>query len=119
VGYIPSDAKWYLAEIVEEFSFEGESENVVHTNMVLVRADSPDEAYERTIALGKEREMSYTNPEGTTVTVKFRGLRDLNVIHGELAHGTEIIWSRRKGMSEQDLMNWVSTREELGVFAAD
>jgi hypothetical protein len=43
MGYIPPGAEWYLAEIVEEFRIAGESENIVHTNLVLVRADSPDE----------------------------------------------------------------------------
>jgi hypothetical protein len=35
------DAEWYLAEIVEEFRIAGETQNIVHTNLVLVRADSP------------------------------------------------------------------------------
>ena len=117
MGYIPPDAKWYVAEIVEEFTFEGESENAVHTNLVLVRADSPDEAYEKAIDLGKENECSYQNPEGVAVRVRFRGLRDLNVIHGDLAHGTELIYGEQKGMSERDLAKWVTPKEQLGAFA--
>lgn len=81
MGYILPDAKWYLAEIVEEITVEGDSCHVVHTNTILVRADSPDEAYERSIAIGRESEQSYTNPKGKLVTTRFRGLRDLNVIH--------------------------------------
>jgi len=46
----------------------------------------------------------------------FRGLRDLNVIDGELGHGTELIYSKRVGMSESDLAQWVSSKEDLGVF---
>ena len=116
MGYIPPDSKWYLADIAEEFLIEGEPDNIVHTNLVLVRADSPEEAYQRALALGREGEMSYTNPDNKAVTVKFRGLRDLNVIHGELEHGTELIYDRRAGMSEQDLEDWVTRKEELGVF---
>ena len=42
-------------------------------------------------------EQSYKNPDGKCVTFRFRGLRDLNVVHGELEHGTEIIYSRKHG----------------------
>ncbi len=73
---IPSDAKWYLAEIVEEIRIESEPQNTVHTNTVLVRADSPEEAYQSALALGKEGEITYTNPDGKTVNVYFRGLPD-------------------------------------------
>ena len=45
MAFIPADAKWYLAEIVEQISVEGDPRSVIHTNLVLVRADSPDEAY--------------------------------------------------------------------------
>jgi hypothetical protein len=116
MAYIPTDAKWYLAEIVEEIRIESEPENIVHTNTVLVRADAPEEAYQSALALGREGEMTYTNPDGKTVRVYFRGLRDLNVIHGELEHGTELIYSRRTGISESDLARWVSAKEDLGVF---
>jgi hypothetical protein len=46
-GYIPKSAKWYLAEIVQQITVEGDSRNVVHTNLVLVRADSPEDAYQK------------------------------------------------------------------------
>ena len=107
MGYIPHDAKWYLADIVEEFRIEGESENIVHTNMILVRADSPEEAFAKSVALGEQSNIKYTNPLGRQVAVTFRGLRDLNVIHGELEHGTELIFSEQIGMSESELANWV------------
>lgn len=116
MAYIPADAKWYLAEIVEEFRIESEPENVVHTNTVLVRADSPEEAYEKAIALGKSGEMTYTNSDGKIVQVYFRGLRDLNVIHGELQHGTELIYDKQIGMSESDLTRWISAKNDLGIF---
>jgi hypothetical protein len=52
MGYIPEDAKWYLAEIVEEITVEEDSRNVVHRNLHLIRADSPEEAYRKAIELG-------------------------------------------------------------------
>jgi hypothetical protein len=116
MGYIPDDAKWYLAEIVEQITVEGDLRNVVHTNLVLVRADSPEEAYQKATELGTAGEQSYENPDGRRVTFRFRGLRDLNVIHDELEHGAELSYSEDLDMDDSAIAEWVTTKEELGVF---
>ena len=116
MGYIPKNAKWYLADIVQQITVEGDPRNVVHTNLVLVRADSPEEAYEKAIELGTAGEQSYENMDGKLVTFRFRGLRDLNVILGELQHGTELIYGENRDMDESAIQNWVTPKEELGVF---
>lgn len=54
MAYIPENAKWYVAELVEEITVVGEPLNVVHKNLVLVRAGSPQEAYDKALALGRE-----------------------------------------------------------------
>ena len=66
--------------------------------------------------MGKSGEMTYTNSDGKIVQVYFRGLRDLNVIHGELQHGTELIYDKQIGMSESDLTRWISAKNDLGIF---
>jgi hypothetical protein len=83
----------------------------------LVRADSPDEAYEKAMALGKRGNTKYRNPGGKTVTIRFRGLKELNVIHDELEHGSEIAFSRDVGVSEKRIKKWISSKRKLGVFA--
>jgi hypothetical protein len=84
MAYVPNDAKWYLAWLVLEIIVEDDPRNIVHINLMLIRADSPGEAYEKAIELGKESEISYENPDGKSVVHVFRGIRDLNVIHDEL-----------------------------------
>src|ERR1700722_4814068 len=117
MGFIPKDAKWYLANIVEEIRVEGDRRNVVHTNLVLVRADSPDQAYKKAMALGKQLDTQYKNVEGKRVNIRFRGLRDLNVIYDELEHGGEIIFDRDVGVSEKKIKSWILPKRRLGVFA--
>jgi hypothetical protein len=117
MGYIPKDAKWYLAEIVQEIKVEGDPRNVVHTNTVLIRADSPEEAYEKSVKLGKEHETSYENPDGKTVTFHFRSLHDLNVIYDELEHGAELTYTEGVGMDEEEIRSLISEKSGLGVFA--
>ena len=75
MAFIPSDAKWYVAELIEEIRVEGDARNVVHRNLVLVGADSPEEAYQRALDIGSEHEATYDNLEGKKVTIAFRGLR--------------------------------------------
>jgi len=64
MAYIPPDAEWYLAHIVETITVEGNPRYAVHTNMVLVRADSPDEAFAKAEELGRAGEIAYENPAG-------------------------------------------------------
>ena len=80
MAYIPTNAKWYISELVEQISVDGDPRNVVHKNLVLIRADSPEEAYQKALLLGREREISYENPAGKQVRFRFRGLSELNVI---------------------------------------
>ncbi len=117
MGYIPKSAKWYLADIVLQITVEGDPRNVVHTNLILIRADSPEEAYQKAIELGTAGDRSDENIDGKRVTVRFRGLRDLNVIHDELEHGAELIYGEHLDMDEPAIQQWVTAKEELGVFS--
>ena len=100
----------------QEITVEGDPRNVVHTNLILVRADSPDEACEKAMELGTAGDQSWENIDGKRVTFRFRGLRDLNVIHDNLEHGAELSYSEDIGMDEASIQKWVTPKDELGVF---
>lgn len=57
MGFVPNNAKWYLTEIVEEITVADTVANKVHRNLILIRADSPDEAYEKAVRFGREADM--------------------------------------------------------------
>ncbi len=116
MGYIPEGAKWYLANIVQEITVDGDPRNVVHTNLILIRADSPEEAYQKAMELGTAGEDSYENIDGKRVTFRFRGLRELQVIHDELEHGAELSYREDIALDEPTIQKWVAAKEELGVF---
>jgi hypothetical protein len=115
-AYIPSDAEWYLANLVMEFCIAAERQSLVHINTVLVHASSPHKAYAAAIKLGRQAESTYENTDGRKVKVLFRGLRDLSVIHGPLEHGTELIYSEEIGLTRKEINNLVSPKHELGIF---
>jgi Domain of unknown function (DUF4288) len=117
MAYIPADAHWYIAEVILEHIIEDDPRNVVHVNVHLIEATSPDEAYKKAIALGRRNEMAYESTTGGMVRVVFRGLRDLNVIHEVLEDGAEIMYEKHIGVSEQTLRTMAKKRRALSVFA--
>jgi hypothetical protein len=116
VAFIPEDAKWYLAEIVQEFQVEDEDTSLVFINFILIRADSPEEAYERSLEEGRHHEYTDLNTDGKRVKSIFRGLHNLHVIHDELEHGSEIIYERREDLSEEQVQKLVRSKADLNVF---
>lgn len=117
MGHIPEDAQWYLARLVELITVDGDLRNVVHTNLILVRASSPEEAYQKALELGASREIAYDNPQGQRVKIAFQGLRDLGVIHDPIEHGAELEYEEHLDMDEAAIEKWISPKEALSVFA--
>lgn len=116
MAFIPDDARWYLADVVLEHIVQGDRRNVVHINTLLIEADSPERAYKKALALGREAEVVYENSDGKEVRVIFRGLRELNVIHEPLEHGAELTYEQHVSVPERELAKWVSPKKSLAVF---
>jgi hypothetical protein len=117
MAFIPKDAKWYIGGIVLEFVIEDDPRNVVHSNTLLIEANSPEDAYKKALELGKSEEMEYLNTNGKQVKVKFRGLRDLNVIHDELEHGAELFYQEEVEVPERVIRDRVREKRKLAVFS--
>jgi Domain of unknown function (DUF4288) len=116
MAHIPKDARWYLADVVLEHTVEGDPRNVVHVNVHLVEADSPERAFARASALGREAEQVYKNTADREVRVTFRGLRELNVIHDALEDGAELMYEESIQVPEDELTTWLRRKDELAVF---
>ncbi len=114
--YVPQGAEWYVAEIVEEIIVEGDPRNVVHKNLVLIRADSADEAYTKSLEAGRQHEGSYKNPEGMLVSSTFRGLSYLDVIHDGLENGAELMFERKTSVPTEEISKWVLSKDQLPLF---
>ncbi len=117
MAFIPRDARWYIADVILEHTIQDDPRNVVHTNTLLVEADSPEEAHRKALDLGKAAELEYENTDGKLVRTVFRGLRELKVIHDELVHGAELFYSEDVGVPEEKIQQWITPKEELGAFA--
>jgi len=117
MAFIPSDARWYLADVILEHRIEKEKRNVVHINTLLIEASSPDDAYVKARELGKAAELKYKNTDGKVVRVRFRGLRELNVVHEPLEHGSELTYVESIGVPEKTIRKWIIPKKRLAVFA--
>jgi hypothetical protein len=116
MAFIPPDARWYWADIILEHLIEDDPRNVIHINMTLIEAHSPQQAYEKAMALGRSQATSYKNTAGKKVRVKFRGLRQLDVIHDGLLDGEEITWSRRIRQTPAQVRKLRTKKRQLNVF---
>jgi hypothetical protein len=116
MAFIPKGAEWYIAEIVEEIRVDDDPRNVVLRNLTLIRADSPTEAYEKALRIGKKGEVEYDNPEAKRVRVSFRGISHLDVIPDKLEDGAELSFQSQHGVSQEEIAGIQCPKEELDIF---
>jgi hypothetical protein len=90
--------------------------NVVHRNLVLIRADSADEAYEKAMQFGKKEEISYDNPAGKAVHFHFEGVSDLIDVEEDLEDGTELDFRSTVSMPDEKIRSLVPPRDRLRAF---
>ena len=116
--WIPKDMEWFLADIIQELKVADAEDSTVWINTHLIRASSPDEAYEKALNLGKLYEDFWTNSDGEQVMSRFRGLRDLLLVYEKLEDGAEIMWEEQEDVSEQDIQEMIKPRAQLGAIEA-
>lgn len=116
MGYIPVDAEWYIAELVMEITVHGSASNVVHRNLVLIRANLPEEAHQKAFRLGQNGETEYTNPKDQLVQIRFRGISKLDVVYEPLEDGAELCFEEQRGVSEAEIRKLIPLKERLDVF---
>jgi hypothetical protein len=115
--FIPENTEWFIGELVEEFQAADQTENLIHINTILIKADSPEVAYEKALYLGESANRVFTNTAGVDVNVRFRGLRGLYPIYDRLEDGAELLYEERQGMSDEAIAKMVKTKEKLAVFS--
>jgi YD repeat-containing protein len=116
MAFIPERDNWYLATMLFSTQIKDTRQIDLEISFTLVHAASPEEAYDAAMKIGREREVSYTNTDNQTVTVKYHGLEDLNVILDPLENGAEIAFEVTPDIKSDDISKRISKKEDLGVF---
>lgn len=112
----PAKKTWYLADILEAFRVEGEENELLYINAILVHAADAEEAYTKALEFGARSNYEYLNPDGVPVTVTFRGLQSLVEIYEEFADGSEIAYSQYENISSAEIDRKATPKHELAVF---
>jgi hypothetical protein len=107
---------WYIAELVIRITVEGDNRNIVHKNLMLIKANSPAGAYDRAIMVGDEHAMSYRNPHGKHVRIQFMGISKLNAVYDRLEDGAELLYEEYVGVPDEQIQKWVVPRDLLAPF---
>src|SRR5688572_23455006 len=111
------ETKWYVAEVVVEITVAREKQNVVHFNLVLLRAENREKAYQKALRLSKAYQTSYLNPAGRLVRHYFRGIASLEeYMDFTPTDGSEITFREVVGLTQSQIKAVVKPKRELGIF---
>jgi hypothetical protein len=116
VEIVHTNVEGYIAELVMEITVFGASRNVIHRNIVLIRACDPHEAYEKATQLGFKGETSYKNPDKQSVAIKFRGISKLDATYEEIGDRAELTFEEQVGVSNEEIERLIQPKEKLRVF---
>ena len=112
-GVPPNEPKWYIGELIEEITVEGEPRNIVHRNVKLLYANSPEEAYGKARDLGREAENLHLDSELKLVRTRFWGLAELNVVHDDSKIGAAFFYEEHIGVPGEKTHHWVLSKTSL------
>lgn len=107
--------KWYISHEILCAVTDGQGPDetlIVWENLILIQANSPEDAYEKAIQHGRdsEEEIRINGKEGRH---RFFGLKDLVLVYDDLEHGAELEWHEmeltktevEKLLKEKDLLH--------------
>jgi len=80
----PGESRWYVAELTEEVTLEGDPLHVIHKKTRVIFADSADDAYEKALSMITEYELKYLNDHHEAIRTRFWGLRELNLSNEDM-----------------------------------
>jgi len=120
VQKIKNKGDWYIAEIIERAEPKGITNQnprrrcTTWINSVLIKADSPESAYDKALKVGKkDYETSYRTVVGIDIEWKVIGLANLIFISDDIEDGAEISWKDIGFVSANRGNNMVKSKEEL------
>jgi uncharacterized protein DUF4288 len=75
----PQPARWYIAELTEEVALAGSPRlATVHRKTRVIFADTPEDAFEKALALSREQERSYLDPNDQRAKIRYWGLSEVH-----------------------------------------
>jgi hypothetical protein len=118
-----SPVNWYVAHLLVRFEFYDEDKSnqnrrcLTWKNEYLIRANSPNEAYNKAIKLGKlEQNEGWILDGKRKGKWHFEGLTSLLPIYEELEDGAEISWTKYENKAVRTIKGWVKQKKIWKFF---
>jgi hypothetical protein len=114
------NGNWYIAEIVEKCEPVERNEEkdlrrvTTWGNHHLIKASSPEKAFDKAVKLGKEGEYKFTNTDKVEMEWIFVGIGELLPIYEDnIEDGAEIMWKDYGFISDRRAKRFVFDKKEL------
>jgi hypothetical protein len=111
----PEASRWYVAELTEEVTLEGDPLHVVHKKTRVIFADSPEDAYAKALSMITEHEISYLNEHKRAVRTRFWGLRELSLSNEDMDRAG-ILPHERKGTARRRNSTGLSPDQQFALL---
>lgn len=110
---------WFIVEIIEKCEPVNRNEKqdlrrvTTWGNHHLIKADSPEKAFDKAVKLGKEAEYKFTNTDKIEMEWIFVGIGELLPIYEDIEDGAEIMWNDYGFISNRRTMKMPYKKKEL------
>jgi hypothetical protein len=113
------NGNWYIVEIIEKCEPVQRNEKqelrrvTTWGNHHLIKADSPEKAFDKAVKLGKEAEYKFTNSDKIEMEWIFVGIGELLPIYEDIEDGAELMWNDYGFISNRRTMRMPYKKKEL------
>jgi len=113
----PEVSRWYIAELTEEVTLEGDPQQVVHRKTRVIFADSAEDAYEKALSMITEHELNYLNEHHKAVRTRFLGLRELELSNEDMDRAG-ILPEERIGVARRKNATGLSPEQQFALMVS-
>jgi hypothetical protein len=113
----PEASRWYVAELTEEVTLEGDPLNVVHRKTRVIFADSPEDAYAKALSMITEHELNYLNEHKRAIRTRFWGLRELNLSNEDMDRAG-MLPKERRGTARRRNSTGLSPEQQFALLVS-
>ncbi|UMB61414.1 DUF4288 domain-containing protein [Lutibacter sp. A80] len=113
------NGNWYIVEIIEKCEPVERNEKqelrrvTTWGNHHLIKADSPEKAFDKAVKLGKEAEYKFTNSDKIEMEWIFVGIGELLPVYEDIEDGAELMWNDYGFISNRRTMRMPYKKKEL------
>lgn len=110
---------WFIVEILEKCEpvIRNEKNDLRRVttwgNHHLIKADSPEQAFDKAVILGKEKNYKFTNSDKIEMESIFVGIGELIPIYEDIEDGAELMWTDYGFISNKRTMKMAYKKQEL------